>query len=953
MSSLRLTSLTASHFAAPVTIDASRGAPTTPLEHAWRFATNWTPPAEDIFSPTPLSTLTTNDENHFTITSFFKGTHRALKLKDASGNFHVWKPATAINGPGEEGATRLASYITGGLVPVARRHSLAGQDGVIQPFVDMLENSLFDPTRFTPNQAIQLFIHIISDRVISNRDAHSGNFGMTTKGDIIGIDKGQSYKFFRSGNLVSPFVQDQSVPDNCDPFTYCPPFFAGDNPVYPEFINAVLDGRVRLNIDDPAIEAALRRCENLTPETIQDCLGDFAKAVYGDLAEEFLTAALRRAHGIRHEIENMITRWDLRAASSREPSKADPKIIIAQMTVTPHEPEMNFQRMLAILNEAKIKKADLVVFPAACLGGIQIGDRLENPGTAATLQSYNERLRLATQGIVAAWGNVDVDFTRTGHDGNTLKHNAIFVAQNGQWVSNGVFTGKTFQTISANYRGFNDSRYYESMQEHAQRTGRRLNDLLRPFPLLIKGRLFRVGFTITEDIWTENSSVNPASILAQNRADLIVNVTSSMWTEQKDRKRHQIAKITAQATRIPLIIVNDIGLQNEENNFYIHDGRSLVISNQGDIHEELPAFTESNPSVIFSEIGRRHPAKPIFDKDRDVEQLWEALLFSSKQFAMGSLVPASGGVDSSVVLALEAIAKGADQVIALTMPGPHTGKTLGLVQQLFSNLGVWHAEAPIGRAVETAETQMQALAFKSSRHPDKTRTFTIDGQGLTHQNLQARERGNRAMTLAQMTGHGIINTNNKLEIAFGYGAIHGNWIGLWAPLGDVSKGRQFEDSPGRRPGVWDLARYINHRYASPIPQEIIEMQPTTELSNGVTQPFFFPYHDAMIDAWQSFRIGERELRDPEAFLQTYLEGELDTALGLTPGMIDSHFKSAAAFVSDLEDKWARFFRSNYKLSVMPPLLVTTHRAFGRDKRHSQGKEPYTAVYAALKEEVLR
>jgi NAD+ synthetase len=404
---------------------------------------------------------------------------------------------------------------------------------------------------------------------------------------------------------------------------------------------------------------------------------------------------------------------------------------------------------------------------------------------------------------------------------------------------------------------------------------------------------------------------------------------------------------------VPLVIVNDIGLQNEENNFYIHDGRSLVISAQGDVLEELPAFAESNSSIIFSEIGKKRAAKPIFDHDRDVEQLWEALLFSSKQFTMGSLVPASGGVDSSVVLALEAIAKGADQVIALTMPGPHTGRTLGLVQQLFSNLGVWHAEAPIGDAVKIAEAQMQALTFISSQHPGKSRSFTVDGQGLTHQNLQARERGNRAMTLAQMSGHGIINTNNKLEIAFGYGAIHGNWIGLWAPLGDVPKGRQFKDSPGRRPGVWDLARYINQRYGDLIPREIIEMKPTTELSDGVEQPFFFPYHDAMIDAWQSFRSAERELRDPEAFLETYLDGKLDSALGLTPGMIDSHFESASAFVGDLEDKWARFFRSNYKLSVMPPLLVTTHRAFGRDKRHSQGREPYTALYAELKEKVLQ
>lgn len=882
----------------------------------------------------------------YEVVGFLPGSKRALKLRSPAGDLKVWKACDAVNGPSETGATRLASHITDGLVPVADRFSFCGQDGVIQPYVVPAEEK-FDPRGLDARQSAQVFVHMIADRVVSNHDAHGGNFTVAAEGhDVVGFDKGQAFKFFRGGNIVSPYAGAVIEPHAIDPFFAAAPFFPDDKPAYAEFFRAVRKGAVPFDPADPAIEDALRRCENLTAEHVEDWLGEFAAAVYPGNEARFFDAVWTRARGIRAEAAPLL--------ETLAKGPPDPKIRLAQMRVIPHDPEKNFKRILEILDEARADGDQIVVFPALCLTGSRLGDRLENERYLAEILRYNELIREASQNLVVIWGSVDADFNAKGHDGNAVKHEAVFVAKNGRWVENGVFAGKALKTVAVNYRGRADERHFEPVSATAARLGVKPEDLIRPFPIVIDGRVLRLGLTVDEDIWTEHSRLNPAKILYERGADLIVNVASSNWTWRKDRKRRDIGKMTAEAAPVPLIVVNDVGLQNEGNNFYAHDGRSLVFGADGGVRAELPAFSDATRVVRPSEISyqERLPT-PVYGRERDVEQMWEALLFGSRSFAMPSLVLVSGGVDSAVVLALEAIAKGADSVLAATMPGPYTGETYGFVKRLMDNLGVWQAAAPIGATLDVLAEEMAELTFSSSRHPGGNRSFPIEKGGLSYGNLQARERGNRGMTLAQMSGHVLVNTATKPEIAFGFGAIHGNWIGIATPLGDVPKGRQFEDDPSERVGVWDLARYINKRYGNPIPREIIEQKPTTELSRQAEQPFFFPYHDAMVDAWLGFPIKGRDLRDPEAFLEAFADGTLDRDLGLPEGAILGFFGSADNFIADLEDKWGRFHTNNYKQSLMPPVLVLSRRALGNDKRHSQGPAPYARRYQELKERILK
>lgn len=91
--------------------------------------------------------------------------------------------------------------------------------------------------------------------------------------------------------------------------------------------------------------------------------------------------------------------------------------------------------------------------------------------------------------------------------------NSAYVYQNGVWVSNGVFTGITHKTNHPSYRYFDDDRYYSSMVYLAQYLGKKPEELLEPFPMMIDGRIQKVGVVICEDMWSDDYDVSPVDVL--------------------------------------------------------------------------------------------------------------------------------------------------------------------------------------------------------------------------------------------------------------------------------------------------------------------------------------------------------------------------------------------------------------------------------------------------------
>ncbi len=298
----------------------------------------------------------------------------------------------------------------------------------------------------------------------------------------------------------------------------------------------------------------------------------------------------------------------------------------------------------------------------------------------------------------------------------------------------------------------------------------------------------------------------------------------------------------------------------------------------------------------------------------------------------------SGGIDSAVVAALTVEAIGPQNVIGLTMPSRYnTATTRGLAAELAAGLGIRFLVAPIEEAVEATRRQIAGLTGSPVA-------------GLVDENIQARDRGSRLLAaVASQIGAiercGVVFTNNgnKTELAQGYCTLYGDVNGAVAPIADLYKTQ-----------VYRLARHLNATGGGPIPEGILAVKPSAELSElqnperGGGDPFQFEYHDRLLSQWIEWR------RDPEDILADFTAGSLERSLGLPEGrlVVGDFFPDAAAFIDDVERCWRRFKGSFFKRVQAPPIVAVSKRAFGFDLREAQTAARFTRRYRRLKESIL-
>ncbi|MFN9937858.1 MAG: NAD(+) synthase, partial [bacterium] len=137
--------------------------------------------------------------------------------------------------------------------------------------------------------------------------------------------------------------------------------------------------------------------------------------------------------------------------------------------------------------------------------------------------------------------------------------------------------------------------------------------------------------------------------------------------------------------------------------------------------------------------------------------------------------------------------------------------------------------------------------------------------------------------------------------------------------------------------VRELARYVNATRGDPIPEGMLAVKPSAELSEaqnperGGGDPFQFDYHDKLLYKMVELR------RYPETILADFAAGRLEQVLGLAAGetVVGTFFPDAGAFVADLELVWRRFKGSFFKRVQAPPIVAVSKRAFGFDLREAQ------------------
>ena len=626
------------------------------------------------------------------------------------------------------------------------------------------------------------------------------------------------------------------------------------------------------------------------------------------------------------------------------------RIALAQMRVIPGHPSRNTETMLRMITKAKQQDADLVVFPEMAISGYLLGDTWEQTSFLEDCEECGREIIAASKEVAVIFGNVAVDWTKKNNDGRVRKYNAFFTAQDGRLVAPDAMPYPfAVKTLMPNYREFDDTRHFFSLQKLAKELGVATENLISPVRLSVHDREYAFGCLLCEDGWSDDYGLSPMKILREkDRPDFFVNISSSPYTLGKNAKRHRVFSRLAAEAGAPLFYVNNVGVQNNGKTIYTFDGSNAAYDARGVLRLSGAPYEEAIYVFDLETLSERKPVT--IAEEPEAAYIFRALSYGVRLFleSIGMkrvVVGASGGIDSAVAAALYARVLPPENLLLVNMPSVYNSETTkGLARRLAENLGCRYATIPIQPSVELTIRQLESATVENLF--DGT-TEQLSVSSFMAENIQARDRSARVLAgLAAAFGGGFTCNANKAETTVGYSTLYGDQSGFLSALADLWKYQ-----------VYDLARYLNESVykREVIPQETIDIVPSAELSDqqnvdkGQGDPLRYPCHDylfrSFVERWQK--------ATPQDILEWYAEGTLEKELGCAPGLVAKYFPTAKDFIDDLERWWNQFSGLAVAKRIQaPPVLAVSRRAFGFDHRESQNGPYYTKKYKTLKSKLL-
>ncbi|NND71213.1 MAG: NAD+ synthase [Rhodothermales bacterium] len=477
-------------------------------------------------------------------------------------------------------------------------------------------------------------------------------------------------------------------------------------------------------------------------------------------------------------------------------------IALAQINPTVGDLTGNASKIISFTRQASEQGAELVIFPELCITGYPPLDLLESEYFIDSVEAAVGALSKALpQDVGVIIGAPVRNLAATGK----RLFNVALLLENGEIVAS--YSKQLLPT----YDVFDEYRYFEPGDSCD----------------IIEWRGVKFGLHICEDMWNneENAAFhmydeNPVDALADQGAQIFLNLSASPFSSGKHDKRNRVIGETCREHGIPFVLVNTVGANTE----IIFDGDSRVHDASGRRILCAPSFEEA---LLLWDTEKHYDVCPMTHSD--IGDVHAALVMGLRDYFektgifSKALVGLSGGIDSAVTCALATAALGPDRVVGVTMPSVYS--STGSVDDsrvLAENLGIEFHKIPIADIVEQFEVSLKP-AFGGMDHD------------ITEENIQSRSRGILLMALSNKFSHLLLATGNKSEMSVGYATLYGDMNGGLAVLSDVYKTE-----------VYQLAEYINSLAGSDvIPRNTIEKVPSAELRPDQTDQDSLPEYSVL------------------------------------------------------------------------------------------------------------
>jgi NAD+ synthetase len=491
------------------------------------------------------------------------------------------------------------------------------------------------------------------------------------------------------------------------------------------------------------------------------------------------------------------------------------KIALCQIDPIIGNLEYNKQKILDGYKKATEDKVDLAIFPELSLVGYPPLDLVEKQEFRNAVNKAAKEIASQTTEVGLIFGAITEDNDKIGTD---IHNSAIF-------CYDGKIQFMQHKTLIPNYDVFDEMRYFDSAES--------------VFVFDFKGE--KLGISICEDIWNDADywysrryHKDPIQELLKQNSSILINISASPYSYGKRAARKEMLSSLTKKDKIPLAYVCCAGAQTD----LIFDGASMCFDANGNLVQVGKSFSED--FVLFDTKEKYQPienCEGIF-----AEEIYNSLVFGLKEYCtkLGFkkvLVGLSGGIDSALVTYIAVKALGSENVHVILMPSKYSSEgSIKDSEALIKNLGIKSDNVSIQTVVDETLNQIKSI-------------LTTEVKSLTEENLQARVRGIYLMTYSNNSGHLLLTTGNKSEMAVGYCTLYGDMCGGLAVIADVYK-----------TDVYRIADYIN-RNGEIIPKKIIDKTPSAELKPNQTDQDTLPPYEILDKVLRMYLEENKEIND--------------------------------------------------------------------------------------------